>query len=285
VAFRETPGGILYDVKDRALFDKKSVRRLELTKTIGVLVAKRPNRGYFEVQAIRFDKSAFDQAAAEKWVQDNLNISNELLEKMAKKEILPAQVLGVSPEEQKVLAALGFDAIAKQNLERARKIFSGLVALNPASNLGHTGMGKVLHIEGKLDEALKSYDEALKANADDVEALYGKARILLTRGQKKPALPLLLEILYIDQAYAEPVSYEAQTVLFDNFTLDDLADFVQAAQDGKLVQVAKDLQSGGARPAAAAAARPAAAGAARPAQAPGRPGPLNLGGRGSPLKA
>jgi hypothetical protein len=64
VEFRETPGGWLYDVKDRNLFDKKSVRRLELTKSVGVLVAMRPGRGFLEVQAIRFNKNAFDRPDA-----------------------------------------------------------------------------------------------------------------------------------------------------------------------------------------------------------------------------
>jgi tetratricopeptide (TPR) repeat protein len=259
---RETPGSWLFEIKDRTPFDPKSMRKLVLTKSVGALVGLRDGRATYEVQAIRFDKSEFDKEKVMDWVRDNLGPSPELVQKMVDKEVVPAQVLGVSAHEQKVLALLGHDALAKGKLDRAEKMFHGLVTLNPTSNLGHTGMGKLLQARGQQDEALKAYDEALKCFPSDVDALYGKAEILLAKGQKKPALPLLFEVLYIDGSKIEPASAKAQEILDKQYSTEEIEEFVQVA-GSKLLE--------GGKPAAGAAA--------------GKPGPLSMGGRQTPPRA
>jgi len=271
VEFRETPGGWLYDVKDRNLFDKKSVRRLELTKSVGVLVAMRPGRGFLEVQAIRFNKNAFDRAKCEEWVKKNLSITDDMVEKLAKKEVIPAQMLGISVDEQRVLAVLGYDAITKKNYERAEKIFRGLITLNPQANLGFTGMGKLRAEQGKTEEALKAFTDALKVFPSDIEALVGRGEILMKKGQKKAALPQFLQAAYLDGFNTEPAGARAREILTKDFTKQELADYVKSGE-GQVAEIQKQIEAikagtpvlqatGGTRP---SAAKPAAAPVAPP---------------------
>jgi tetratricopeptide (TPR) repeat protein len=268
--WRETRKGWVCEIKEKTPFDPKSVRKLDLTRSVGALVGLRDGRAYYEVYAIRFDKSEYDREKAEKWVKEFLAVSPELVEKMAKKEAVPAQVLGVSTHEQKVLALLAHDALGKRKLARAEKMFHGLVTLNPTSNLGHTGMGKVYQAQGKTDEALRSFDEALKCFPSDVDAMLGKAELLIGKRQKKAALPLLLQIVYIDQRQIEPAGATARQLLADQYTNEELKDYVEFGK----TKLSQQPAAGGAR---GPAARPAPA--LRGGMAAARP--LNLGGSGT----
>jgi tetratricopeptide (TPR) repeat protein len=272
---RETAEGWIYEVKDKTVFDPASIRRLELSKTMGAIVGRKPGSTLMEIQAIRFAKSEFDRAKVEEWVSTYMRGAADTLELLAKKEIAPAQALGISSGEQKVMAALGLESIRKGKLDRAKKIFEGLITLNPLSNLGHTGLGKVFQAQKQPDAAMNAFKEAVKHNPSDCDALLGQAEILLTRGQKKPALPLLLQVLAVDRNGLEPAGRTANRIVAEKFTNDDLKDFLQWGEQ-KLHQMAKEqlkaqgkavMTLSGAPTAAAVAA-----GAARPAPvAPPRP--------------
>jgi tetratricopeptide (TPR) repeat protein len=277
----DTPEGILCELKPRDLFNPASVRKLQLTKAVGAVLAARPDSNLFEIQSIRFARSSFTREQAEAWVRENLMIQPGTIDAMAEGKVLPVQALNVSEAEQKVVALMGLAAIREGNLKRARKLFQGLIALNPLSNLAHMGMGKVLQAEGKPDAAMAEFKEALNLNPTDLESLFGSAEIHLKKGQKKAALPLLLQVVGIDRTRSEAVTAQAAEIVESQYTNDELKDFLDWGK-GKVEQMAKErLKSEGkavktlsGAPTAAAAA--AGIGSPRPSAAKPGVGPVKL---------
>jgi len=283
--FKSTGDSFLVELKPRKLFDPASVRKLELPNGLGAVLARRQRSEYWEVQGVRFAKTSWTEAAAKEFVSRTFQVDDATIQKLAKKQILPAQMLGVTEEEQKILAIVGLDAITKKNYKRARKVFQGLIALNPTSNLGHLGLGRTLQAEKQFDAALNAYKEALRWNPSDIDSLMGTAEIHLARGQKKPALPNLLQILHVDGEMRTDTAQKAKQILDTQYTNDELKDYISFGIS-KVQQMAKEPQktvaAGPARPAAAPiGARPLAMpAAATGTAAAGRPAPrpLNLGG-------
>ncbi|GAB7026495.1 tetratricopeptide repeat protein [Geotalea toluenoxydans] len=71
--------------------------------------------------------------------------------------------------------------------ERADREFAITLALNPTFPLLHTQMGYIRLLQGKYDEALLHYDEALIQNPEDAEALLNRGAALEKLGRYREA--------------------------------------------------------------------------------------------------
>jgi len=63
-----------------------------------------------------------------------------------------------------------------------------LLSLNPNNAIFHINLGFVLHNEGKLDEAMFHYQEAIRLNPKNAVAYYNLGLALKNKGQFKEAI-------------------------------------------------------------------------------------------------
>jgi tetratricopeptide (TPR) repeat protein len=194
-----------------------------------------------------------------------------MVEKLAKKEVIPAQMLDISVDEQRVLAVLGYDAITKKNYERAEKIFRGLIALNPQSNLGYTGMGKLRAAQGKTEEALKAFHRRSEGVPQRPRSAGGSRRDPHEEGPEEGRASRSSSKQPISMASIPSPPAPGREILTQDFTKQELADYVKSGEvrsprSNKQIEAIKAgtpvLQAtGGTRP---SAAKPAAAPVAPP---------------------
>lgn len=91
-----------------------------------------------------------------------------------------AQATGITAEQAEVIATMGCDLASSGQLNDARVVFEGLVALNPLDASAHAALGTIYQKLGRLDEARASYDACIKLHPRHPIALAnrGELRVL-----------------------------------------------------------------------------------------------------------
>jgi tetratricopeptide (TPR) repeat protein len=82
-------------------------------------------------------------------------------------------------------------------------LFSRAVAVTKNNYIGHSGLGKALRAQGKLDEAIKQYHLALDVNQRYGVAHYNLANALVDKGKFNEAISHYNQALHINPNYAE----------------------------------------------------------------------------------
>ncbi len=94
-------------------------------------------------------------------------------------------------------------AIDRQDLEQARNELLQLVAQTPGSAEAHQRLGKVLQLQGRLDEAEACFRRALELDPDYVAALIGLGNIEAARHEFQSALKRFETAIEIEPHDAE----------------------------------------------------------------------------------
>ena len=93
-----------------------------------------------------------------------------------------AQEFGFTSDQLQAITSQGFDLIDAGDLDGAVVVFNGLLVLSPNEPRLLAALGSVLHQQGKLSEARAAYDTALAMDANTVLARVNRGELRCKRG-------------------------------------------------------------------------------------------------------
>jgi thioredoxin-like negative regulator of GroEL len=151
---------------------------------------------------------------------------NEIRSALQRGDLNLAQALGISVEEEAILAQQGYELMKDGRLLDAQRIFDGLALLNPQNSYYHTALGNIKKALDLPAEALPHLEKAVQANPNDLAALMSLADSHLRQKDKAKALPRLLQILYVDTDKKSDQAREANNILQKYYSKDEISAYV-----------------------------------------------------------
>jgi len=123
--------------------------------------------------------------------------------KFIESELLCRKVLNKNINHFPSLNLIGILLIKKGKLQDARKALEKAIKINPKYIFAHYNMGNVLNLLGKSQEAIDSYNNAINLNPKFIDAQLNLGNIFQKSGQHKLAVNCYLKVLKIDPYRAE----------------------------------------------------------------------------------
>lgn len=117
---------------------------------------------------------------------------------------------GIPKEAQHDMAQTGFRFFTEGKLEQARKVFTGLLALDPFDAYFLTALGAIAQQEGDLDEAERRFSRALEINPFSPSALTGRGEVRLADGRLVEAAADLAKAISEDPEGKDPATQRAR---------------------------------------------------------------------------
>jgi serine/threonine-protein kinase len=114
------------------------------------------------------------------------------------------------------------------HLEEALRYQAIAVALRPQSHITHLNLGTLLHIQGKVDEAMAEFREALRLEQDFAGAHNNLGIALRDKGQLDEAIVEFREALRLKQDYAEAHNGLGTTLWYKGQLDEAIAEFREA---------------------------------------------------------
>lgn len=142
-----------------------------------------------------------------------MHLGDGQAERFVRGEITLAQLEGRSRDELLDHAEAGYAAFQAGDMASARAVFEGLVSYNPYEAYFHTALGAVYQRTGRVDEALRQYELALKFHPHDTAALANGGEVLLGLGRRAEASELLLRAIACDPERQDPWALRACELL------------------------------------------------------------------------
>ena len=156
--------------------------------------------------------------------------SAEWGERLIRGQITPAQYLGLSDERLYEIATLGHNQLSEGKFQAALDIFKGLVAASPYDSVFHCNLASTYAQLQRFPEAMEEFTQALQLNVANVDALVGRSELLLREGKVAEALRDLEAALRLDpDAQLESTQRGRATLL----VLQAMADEAEKAPGGK----------------------------------------------------
>jgi Tfp pilus assembly protein PilF len=143
--------------------------------------------------------------------QTAAHLPGDLLDRLARGEVILAEVFGLDQDSLYKIANIGFGLLSSGKLAEAKQIYAGLVAADPYDSVFHCHLAAVHHRLRETEAAYREYSEALKFNCANVDALVGRGELQLERGEYKQALTDLR--LAIETDPSRPSAKRARALL------------------------------------------------------------------------
>ncbi|MFZ0928362.1 MAG: tetratricopeptide repeat protein [Syntrophobacteraceae bacterium] len=94
----------------------------------------------------------------------------------------------------------GYFLLRAHRVDEAAAVFEHSIEKNPRCANTWFGLGLIAEAKGDQRTALRSYDKALIYNSSDLEAYVRSAKIMISRGERGPAIGLLQKAANLDPA-------------------------------------------------------------------------------------
>lgn len=120
------------------------------------------------------------------------------LQQFIRGQITLAELQGVSKKELHKIAELGHRFLSEGKLDNAKKIFEGLVALDPYDDYAYTALGAIAERRGELEEALELYARAIALQPTSSVAHARRGEVLVQLGRSREAGRELLRALELE---------------------------------------------------------------------------------------
>jgi Flp pilus assembly protein TadD len=136
----------------------------------------------------------------------------------------------ISKEEQYKIAEVGYRFFTEGKLDNARKVFEGLIALDPRDAYFNTVLGSIAQQKGELERAEQLYTRALQINPFSAVAYANRGEVRLLRGNLLEAAKDLKRALEEDPQAREKATQRAK------FTIKAVLTQIEATQKERLQQ-------------------------------------------------
>lgn len=125
----------------------------------------------------------------------------------------PFSSLGISGIHLASGIRLGLLHYSQGRLDDAKAIFRGLAFLDPSNPYLHALLGSVLQKQGKDDEAIGEYSEALKYFPEDISSLANRGELYFKAGNIPEAVLDLKRAADLDPEQDHPSANRARLLL------------------------------------------------------------------------
>jgi Flp pilus assembly protein TadD len=143
----------------------------------------------------------------------NSDFPRELPARFIRGEVTLGQAYGLDQKALYEIAGIGYQLLNSGKLHEARQIYAGLVAADPYDSVFHCHLGAALHRLGEIDSAFAQYDDALKLNFANCDALVGRGEISLSHGDLAQGVADLKSAVTIDREGTRPSTARARALL------------------------------------------------------------------------
>jgi tetratricopeptide (TPR) repeat protein len=127
--------------------------------------------------------------------------------------ISPRVRLGVTPQEFREMGRIGAMYYNRGDLAKARTVFEGLVAMDPASSDAHAALGALLTRIIENDLALEHLNRAIELNDKEIAAYVNRAEIKLRQQQGEAAVVDLKRAIELDPRQKNPAANRARAMV------------------------------------------------------------------------
>ncbi|MCC7381021.1 MAG: tetratricopeptide repeat protein [Deltaproteobacteria bacterium] len=182
-------------------------------------------------------------------------------------QITLGELQQIGKEEQYKIAEVGYRFLTEGKLDNAKKIYEGLLALDPRDAYFNTVLGSIAQQRGELEQADKLYTRALELNPFSATASANRGEVRFLRGDLSAAAVDLRRALELDVETRERSTQRAKVTL--RTVEAKLAPSDEDPTDTKAA-VAPPTKAPVAPPAKAPVAPPAKAAVAPPAKPPAK---------------
>ena len=114
------------------------------------------------------------------------------------RNVTPRVKLGVTPGEFREMGRIGAMYYNQGDLEKARTIFEGLVAMDPDSSDAHAALGALLTRTLRDETALVHLNRAIELNDKEIAAYVNRAEINLRKQRGEEAVADLKRAIALD---------------------------------------------------------------------------------------
>jgi tetratricopeptide (TPR) repeat protein len=118
--------------------------------------------------------------------------------RMPTRNVTPRMRLGVTPGEFREMGRIGAMYYNQGDLEKARTIFEGLVAMDPDSSDAHAALGALLTRTMQDTKALVHLNRAIELNDNEIAAYVNRAEINLRQQRGEDAVADLKRAIALD---------------------------------------------------------------------------------------
>ncbi len=188
---------------------------------------------------------------------------------------------GITKQQQYQIAQVGHAYLSSGKLDEAKKVYEGLLALDPYDAYFHMALGSIAQQKEQYEEAIKRYSRALEINPFSPTAHANRGEIRVMTGQLPEGAEDLVKAIQLDPDMKEPATVRARAtvrVLKEQLGAVDLSQLAKKAREAtdSKVKAAAEVVAPKPQPRPRPRPRPEAkrTEAARPAaKRPGRPSP------------
>jgi tetratricopeptide (TPR) repeat protein len=123
------------------------------------------------------------------------------------------ELQGIPKQTQYEWARTAQDLLSRGQLDKARELFLGLVALDPYDAYFHTGLGVAYLRDDQLDEALSHLSRALEINPFSADARASRAELYALRNERKLAVEDLVRLVNDNPTSNDPAVVRARAMV------------------------------------------------------------------------
>jgi len=121
--------------------------------------------------------------------------------------------LGVTPKEFREMGRIGAMYYNRGDLEKARTIFDGLVAMDPASSDAHAALGALLTRTLQNDLAMVHLNRAIELNDQEIASYVNRAEVNLRQQKGEAAIEDLKRAIALDPGEKHPAANLARAMV------------------------------------------------------------------------
>ena len=134
-------------------------------------------------------------------------------EKLMGGEMTISEYVGLTKEQLYEIARKGYQLIETGRLEEAKVIYKGLVAADPYDSVFHCQLGGIYFKEKDIDKAFIEFDDSIRLNFANVDALAGRGEIYLMQEKFEEGIADLKKAIENDPKGEKQSSIRARGLL------------------------------------------------------------------------
>lgn len=128
-------------------------------------------------------------------------------------EITLAELEGIDRNHLYTIAEIGYVLMEEGKLEDAKKIYEGLIEMEPRDYYFHSVLGAIYQQLRKNESALEEYNRAIELNPEDIPSLVNSAEILLHNGKLLESSERLKRAINLDKNGEDPWAMRARALV------------------------------------------------------------------------
>ena len=181
---------------------------------------------------------------------------------------------GITKQQQYQIAEIGHAYLTSGKLDEAKRVFEGLLALDPFDAYFHLSLGSIAQQKDDFEEADKRYTRALEINPFSPTAHANRGEVRVMTGRLEDGALDLVKAIQLDPDGKEPATIRAKATVrvlkeqLGAVELSQLPARARQATDSKVKAAQETAKANRPQPRPRPRAQPAAKPAARPAARP-----------------